>query len=374
MRDTFLPYGHQWIDEADERAVLEALRADRITTGEKVLEFEQAVASYCGASYGVAVSSGTAALHAACTVAGISKGDEVITTPITFFATVAGIMHCGGTPVLADVRPDTVNIDPVEIRRKVTNKTKAIIPVDFAGHPVDFDEVNHIAEENNLVVIEDACHALGASYQGKKVGGWSDMTVFSFHPVKSITTGEGGMVLTDDREYYSRLLRFRNHNIERGSDPWLYNVDSAGYNYRLSDVQCALGLSQLRKLDTFIARRREITGLYDVAFAEIESIGTPTEMPYVLSAYHLYVIRLAGVDRDKFIREMLENNIGVQVHYAPVHYHSALSGRGYQRGDFPAAEAYYSQAVSLPIFPRMTDDDVGDVIYEVERVARKWRL
>jgi len=369
MRDTYLPYGHQLIDDFDIQAVVEALKSDKITTGERVEQFEKKVASYCGAKYAVAVSSGTAALHCAYYAAGISKGDEVITTPITFFATVSAIVMCGGTPVLADVRSDTINIDSYEIARRIRRKTKAIVPVDFASHPVSLDMIMDVARENNLVVIEDACHALGAEYRGRKIGSISDMTVFSFHPVKAICTGEGGVILTDNEEYYEKMLKFRNHNIEYGTKPWQYGIWDVGYNYRLSDIHCALGISQMDKLDSFIARRREIAKTYNEAFADVEEIITPIELDYVKSAYHLYVIQLRSMDREKFMESLASQNIGAQIHYIPIHYHPYMRmNSGYKIGDLPNSERYYSRCVSLPIFPKMTDGDVEYVIDTVKKI------
>jgi len=368
MRNNLLPYGHQWIDESDIEAVVEALKADRITSGAKVQEFEDKVASYCGAEYAVAVSSGTAALHAACHVAGISRGDEAITTPITFAATIASIIHCGGTPVLADIQEDTINIDPIDIEAKITEKTKAIIPVDFAGHPVELDEIRKIAKKYNLIVIEDACHALGAEYIGDKIGSLSDMTVFSFHPVKAICTCEGGMILTNSEEYYEKLCRFRNHNIIRGAMPSRYEIQEAGFNYRITDIQSALGMSQLKNLVSFIERRREIASIYNDSFYNVEEIITPTELDYVKSAYHLYVIQLKTMDRDKVLEALWAENIGVQVHYIPNHLQPFVSG--YKEGDFPKAEAYYKRAISLPIFPKMSYVDIQDVIDAVKKVVK----
>jgi len=371
MNDKYIPYGHQQIDETDIVVVAYTLKSDFITTGPKVKEFEDKIASYCGAKYAVAVSSGTSALHSACVVAGISQGDEVITTPITFIATIAGIVHCGGIPVLADIREDTINIDPHEIENKITGKTKAIIPVDFSGHPANLDRIKHIAKSNGLIVIEDACHALGAEYKGQRIGSISDMTVFSFHPVKHITTGEGGMVLTDNEDYYKKLLVFRNHNIIKGINHWEYKVNDFGFNYRITDIQCALGISQLKKLDYFIERRREIARMYNDAFARPNEIITPVELNSVKSAYHLYVIQLRSLHRDPIIRWLVEKNIGVQVHYIPAHYHPCLQKCGYRQGDFPKAEAYYSRAISLPLFPSMSDDDVNYVIDAVKSIIAR---
>ena len=280
VRSELLPYGHQWIDDADITSVIDVLRSDWITQGKKVDEFEASVAAYCGAKYAVAVSSGTAALHAACAVAGISGGDEAITTPMTFAATANAVVYCGGRPVFADIREDTLNIDPAEIKKRLSPKTKAILPVDFAGHPADLDEIMAIANERDLVVIEDACHALGAEYKGKKIGGLADMTVFSFHPVKHITTGEGGMVLTDDKRFYEKLKIFRHHGIvKKGANKsaWYYEIDRPGYNFRITDFQCALGISQLDKLGSFIERRREIATRYNRAFSEMPELVIPAE-------------------------------------------------------------------------------------------------
>lgn len=367
----FIPYGSQWIDDEDINAVVGALQSDRITTGEMVARFERAVAGYCGADYGVAVSSGTAALHTACSVAGISYGDEVITTPITFVATTAAVLACGGTPVLVDVEPDTVNISVDMIAQAITPRTKAIMPVDFAGHPVDLDCINTIARKHGLVVIEDACHALGARYRGQQVGGISDMTVLSFHPVKAITTGEGGMVLTNNEDYYRKLLRFRNHNIEHSPEHWRYSIRTIGCNYRLTDFQCALGLSQLQKLDWFIQRRREIAAVYLDALSGVPGIELPVEKDYALSAYHLFVIRLRDrATRDRFIREMLDASVGVQVHYTPVHK-LGLKEKILRYGGLTVAGGYADRAVSLPIFPRMSDADVDRVIDTVKEIVRK---
>lgn len=373
VRDKFLPYGHQWIDQSDIDAVSEALKSDYLTTGSRVIEFEKKLAEYCGAKYAVVVSSGTSALHCACYVAGITKGDEVITTPITFFATIASIIYVGGIPVLADIQPCIPNISYFEISKKITYKTKAIIPVDLGGHPVDLDVINDIAKRHKLIVIEDACHALGAEFKGKKIGSLADMTVFSFHPVKSITTSEGGAILTNNKEYYDKLCIFRSHNIIRTPNRWQYVINDAGYNYRLSDVSCALGISQLKRLDSFIDRRREIAGKYNDVFADVmeDDIIIPNEMEYVKSAYHLYIVRLLGLNRDKFIEGMAKENIGTQVHYIPAHYMPVMAKYGYKKGGFPQAESYFENAVSLPIFPAMTDKDVNDVIKAVRKVVKE---
>ncbi|MCX6654501.1 MAG: UDP-4-amino-4,6-dideoxy-N-acetyl-beta-L-altrosamine transaminase, partial [Candidatus Bathyarchaeota archaeon] len=328
VRSSLLPYGHQWIDDEDIASVVKVLKSDWITQGPKVDEFENKVAEYCGAKYAVAVSSGTAALHAACSVAGISRGDEAITTPITFAATANAVVYCGGKPVFADIREDTLNIDTKEIRKKLSPKTKAILPVDFAGHPADLDEINAMAKERGLTVIEDACHALGAEYKGKKLGSLSDMTIFSFHPVKHITTGEGGMVLTDSEEFYKRLKAFRHHGIVKGDldkGAWYYEIPTPGHNLRLTDFQCALGISQMKKLERFVERRREIAARYNKAFAEMKEIIAPVEAVESKAVYHIYVIQLRTellkAGRKAIFEALRAENIGVNVHYMPLHLH-----------------------------------------------------
>lgn len=379
VRNKFLPYSHQWIDEEDIKSIVEVLRSDWITQGPKIKEFEEAVAKFVGARYAVALSSGTAALHAACFVAGVASRDEVITTPITFAASSNCILYLGGKPVFADIKEDTYNIDPEEIKKKITNKTKAIIPVDFAGQPADLDEIYEIAKEHNLVVIEDASHALGAEYKGKKVGGLSDLTVFSFHPVKHITTGEGGMLVTNNKGFYERLLMFRTHGITKNKvklikneGPWYYEMQELGYNYRITDFQCALGLSQLKKIAKFIKRRREIVKRYNEAFKNIEEIIIPYEKPEIKSAWHIYVIRLKldklKATRKEIFEALRRENIGVHVHYIPVYYHPYYQKLGYQKGLCPKAEKYYEEAITLPIFPNMSDKDVEDVINAARKV------
>jgi UDP-4-amino-4,6-dideoxy-N-acetyl-beta-L-altrosamine transaminase len=378
VRNKILPYGHQWIDEEDIASVVEVLKSDWITQGSKVDEFERNVAAYCGVRYAVAVSNGTAALHAACVVARISKGDEAITTPITFAATANAVVYCGGRPVFADIREDTLNIDVAEIKKKLSARTKAILPVDFAGHPADLDEIMAIAKDRKLIVIEDACHALGAEYKGHKIGSLADMTILSFHPVKHITTGEGGMVLTDDREFYGRLKVFRHHGIVKddlGKGPWYYEINSPGHNFRLTDFQCALGISQLKKLDSFVERRRQIASRYNQAFAGMKEIMTPMESADVKAVYHIYVIQLRTellkVGRKEIFEALRAENIGVNVHYMPIHLHPYYQREfGYKKGDYPRAEKYYERAITLPVFPKMGDEDVRDVIEAVQKVIQ----
>jgi len=386
VRDKLLPYGHQWIDEEDIAAVIEVLRSDWITQGPKVAEFEEEFASYVGARYAVAVNSGTAALHAACFAAQIEKGDEAITTPITFAASANCVLYQGGTLLFADIDVDTLNIDPEEIKKKITKKTKALLPVDFTGRPVDLEKILQIAKDDNLVIMEDASHALGATYKDRKIGSISDMTIFSFHPVKHITTGEGGMITTNNKEYYERLKLFRTHGITKDKDkllnydgPWYCEMQELGYNYRLTDFQCALGISQLKKIDRIIQRRREIVQKYNHEFKSVPEI----KIPQINSAdsnpaWHIYMFQLnlerIKVGRREIFESLRAENIGVNVHYIPVHLQPYYQKRfGYHLGDFPRAENYYSRAITLPIFPKMSDKDIDDVIKAVKKVINYYK-
>lgn len=381
VRDKILPYGHQWIDEEDIEAVSGVLHSDWITQGPKVAEFEKEFAKYVDNKYAVAVSSGTAALHDACFAAQIEKGDEAITSPITFAASANCVLYQGGTPIFADIDADTLNIDSVEIKKKITKKTKILIPVDFTGLPADLEKILQIARKNNLIVIEDASHALGATYRNRKIGSISDMTIFSFHPVKHITTGEGGMITTNNKEYYERLKLFRTHGITKDKDkllnydgPWYYEMQELGYNYRLTDFQCALGLSQLKKIDRIIRRRREIVQKYNNEFKDLPEIKIPQINPVNSNpAWHIYMIQLnlekLKVGRREIFEALKAENIGVNVHYIPVHLQPYYQKRfGYHLGDFPKAENYYSRAITLPVFPKMSDKDIDDVIKAVKKV------
>lgn len=365
----YIPYGRQTIEEDDIQAVGEVLKSDYLTTGPKVEEFEHAVAAYVGAKYAVAVSNGTAALHAACFVAGIGPGDEVITTPVTFAASANCVLYCGGTVVFADIDPKTYNIDPEDIRKKITDKTRAIIAVHFAGQPCDMDKIHEIAKEHDLLVIEDAAHALGASYKGKKIGALSDMTTFSFHPVKHITTGEGGMITTNSEELYKKLKLFRAHGITRDAGVmqkdeggWYYEQIDLGYNYRISDIQCALGISQMKKLERFINRRRELAEQYTEAFRECENIVCPYQEKECNSSWHLYVVQVRNRNRREMFERLRAADIGVNVHYIPVYKHPYYLKHGYAGVKCEMAEMLYENIISLPLYPGLTDEEQAYVI------------
>ena len=364
-----IPYGKQTIEQDDIQAVVDVLKSDFLTTGPKIAEFEQTVADYVGAKYAVAISNGTSALHAACFAAGIGPGDEVITTPLTFAASANCVLYCGGTPVFADVDPKTYNIDPEDIRRKITDRTKAIIAVHLAGQPCDMDAIHSIAREHGLIVIEDGAHALGSVYKGKKVGSLSDMTTFSFHPVKPITTGEGGMIVTDNEDFYKKMILFRSHGITRDDSmmtrndgPWFYQQFDLGYNYRITDIQCALGCSQMKKLDRFLARRKEIVARYNEAFADCDNIITPYQLSDTESGWHLYIVQVKNCDRKQVFENMREKGIGVNVHYIPVYMHPYYQEHGYENVHCANAEEIYSHIISLPLYPGLTSEQQDYVI------------
>jgi perosamine synthetase len=380
VRETLLPYGRQSVDEDDIQAVVETLRSDWLTTGPKVDEFEAAFAAWVGAKYAISFSSGTAALHAAAFAAGLQPGDEAITSPLTFAATANCVLYQGARPVFADVSLDSLTLDPEQAGSKITSRTRAILPVDYAGHPSDLDSILRLAERHGLVVIEDACHALGAEYRGRRVGSISHMTVFSFHPVKHLTTGEGGMVTTDNAEFAKTLRCFRNHGIS--SDPrhrhaagqWHYEMVLLGFNYRLTDIACALGLQQLKKFEANLARRRQIAARYNAAFGGIPEIICPAVCGKVNPAWHLYPMRLElnklSASRGEILRALRAEGIGVNVHYIPVHLHPYYRDRfGYKGGEFPVAESAYESLISLPMFHGMRDRDVADVIRAVTKTV-----
>jgi UDP-4-amino-4,6-dideoxy-N-acetyl-beta-L-altrosamine transaminase len=388
-----IPYSRQFIDDSDIAEVVKVLKSDWITQGLKVKEFEKALARYCGVKYVVAVSSGTAALHLACLAIGLGKGDEAITTPITFLATPNSVLYTGARPVFADIDKETGNINPIEINNQITAKNKAILPVHFAGLPCDMSEIYKIAKKNGLKIVEDACHALGAKYKynGKwvKVGSClqSDMTVFSFHPLKSITTGEGGAITTNNKEYYDKLIMLRQHGITKdpknflnpyhlphNPESWYHEMQMLGFNYRITDFQCALGMSQLKKLDKFIKRRREIAGIYNQAFKDNGFFDLPIEKDYAKSSWHLYPIKLKDKYKDKkalIFNKLRENGLGVQVHYIPVYLQPYYKELGYNKGRCPKAEDFYQKEISLPIYPAMSNNDLEHVQERVYKIFKE---
>jgi UDP-4-amino-4,6-dideoxy-N-acetyl-beta-L-altrosamine transaminase len=380
VRETLLPYGRQSIDESDIQAVVETLRSDWLTTGPRVAEFEEAIAAWVGAKYAVTFSSGTAALHAAAFTCGLQAGDEAITSPLTFAATANCVLYQGAIPVFADVLEGTLNLDPEQVAARITARTKAILPVDYGGHPADLDSILQLADRHGLIVIEDACHALGADYRGRRVGSVAHMTVFSFHPVKHLTTGEGGIVTTDNPVFAETLRRFRNHGISsdarqrQRAGQWHYEMVLLGFNYRLTDIACALGLQQMKKLEANLARRRQIAAQYTSEFRSMTGVVAPVVRPDVNPAWHLYPIRLdltkLSAGRGELFQALRAENIGVNVHYIPVHRHPYYRDRfGYKGGEFPVAEAAYERLISLPMFHGMSDNDVEDVVGAVRKVV-----
>ncbi len=370
-----ISYSRQLITEEDIEAVAEVLRSDFITQGPKIREFEEALASFCGARFAVVFSSGTAALHAAYFAAGLSAGDEFIVPAVTFCATANAGVFLGARPVFCDVEPDTGNLDPGELERVASSRTKLIVPVHYAGHPVDLEAVAEIAKRKGAVVIEDACHALGGEYRGERIGScrYSLMTVFSFHPVKPITTGEGGAVLTNSEECYRKLRLFREHGITRESTefehpspgPWYYEMQLLGWNYRMTDFQAALGISQLRKLPEFIRRRRMLAELYRELLSENPHLELPPERPYARSGYHLFAVRLKGEAasrKGELFRRLRERGVGVQVHYLPVYLHPFYRRLGYAPGLCPQAEEFYRRELSLPLHPGLKEEDLRQVV------------
>ncbi|RXH53636.1 UDP-4-amino-4,6-dideoxy-N-acetyl-beta-L-altrosamine transaminase [Kurthia gibsonii] len=370
-RTDFLPYSTQQISDEDIKTVIETLKSPYLTTGPKVSEFEKVVADYVGATYAVVFSNGTAALHAACYAAGITQGDEVITTPITFAASANCVRYMGGEVIFADIDEETYNLDPKEVEKKITSKTKAIIPVDFTGQPVDIDAFMEIGKKHNIVIIEDGAHSLGASYKKRKVGATADMTMFSFHPVKPITTGEGGMIVTNNRTYYEKLCLFRGHGItqtayakEQGD--WYYEMTDLGYNYRMTDIQAALGISQMNRLDEFIEKRQELANLYTEKINQLPTLKAPNQLADTKSGWHLYSVQLDEVALGKTRKEVFEDlrnaNIGVHVHYIPVYWHPYYQELGYKKGICPKAEQWYERALTLPLHPQMNEADVDFVL------------
>jgi UDP-4-amino-4,6-dideoxy-N-acetyl-beta-L-altrosamine transaminase len=377
MPDT-IPYGRQWVDDDDISAVVEVLRSDFLTTGPAVGRFEEALVHATGAHHAVALNSGTSALHAMYFAAGIGPGDEIITSPLTFAATANAALYLGATVRFVDVEADTGNLDPDLVEDAITDRTKAIVPIDFAGHPADYDRLRAIAGRHGLRVLADAAHSLGATYKGRPVGTLADASELSFHPVKPITTAEGGAVVTDDPELAQRAARFRTHGITKDAaelerpdeGPWWYEQHDLGFNYRLTDLQAALGTSQLRKLERFVERRRAIADAYDAALGDLDALELPGRRADVEPGWHLYVIRTRDAERRRPVFERLRaHGLGVQVHYLPVYWHPFYASLGYHRGLCPEAERYYAGAISLPVFPAMSDDDVSRVIDVVRGVV-----
>lgn len=385
VRQTKLSYGHQYIDEADIQAVLEVLKSDFLTCGPKAGKLEEKLCSLTGARFCTTVSNGTAALHAACLAAGIGPGDEVITTPITFAATANAVLYCGGKPVFADIDPETYEISPDSVEKRITGKTKAVIAVDFTGAPCDYDELRMICQKYNLILIEDGAHSIGTRYHGRPVGSIADLTTFSFHPVKAVTAGEGGAVMSTDPELAHRVRMFSRHGITRERDllkdqdnsNWYYEQQLLGYNFRMTDIQCALALSQLDKLGQFAARRKELVRQYDAAFCTFPEACIQKEYRDSDTVRHLYILRLdfdrLSCDRREFYDAMQAENIGVNVHYIPVYWFPHYQTLGYRRGLCPNAEDYYGSCLTLPLYYSMTDQDQQDVIRAVEKVVEYFR-
>ncbi|MBA7506954.1 UDP-4-amino-4-deoxy-L-arabinose--oxoglutarate aminotransferase [subsurface metagenome] len=385
VRKKFLPYGHQSIDEKEINEVIDSLKSNWITTGPKMRSFEENFKKYIGSKFAVAVNSGTAALHISTSSINIKPGDEVITTPLTFVASANCVVYRGGTPIFADIKKNTYNIDPEEVKSKITSKTKALIPVHFAGQPCDMDEISEIAKENDLIVIEDAAHAIDAKYKGKKIGTLSDLTIFSFHPVKNMTTAEGGMVTTNDDNLYEKLLMFRTHGISKDaqkrfgkSGGYYYDMQYLGFRYNLSELHASLGIHQLAKLESFQKRRREVVKIYNKELKNIEELSIPFVKKDVKHSWHLYVIQLnlekLRVDRDYIFKALREENIGVNVHYIPVHYHSYYQNKfGLKKGILPNVERLYPRLLTIPLFHSMSDDDVYDVINALEKILKYYK-
>ncbi len=380
VRATPLSYGRQFIDEEDIQAVIDTLKSDYLTCGPRITELEQKLCDLTGAKYCVAVSNGTAALHIAALAAGIGPGDEVITTPITFAASANCALYCGARPVFADINPRTYNIAPASIQAHITPRTKAVVAVDFTGQAVELDEIRAICREHGLILIEDAAHSIGTRYKGQPVGSLADMTTFSFHPVKTVTAGEGGAVTTNSKELYDKLVLLHAHGITRDrskmahptDDPW-YNEQAAyGFNYRMTEFQAALLDSQLNKLERFSRRRREIVARYDDAFSRIPQLQVQEEIPDSDTTRHLYILRLRsetlGCTRREFFDAMEAEGIRSQVHYMPVYWHSYYENLGYEKGLCPHAERYYQEVMSLPLYYSLTDQDVEDVIHIVQKL------
>ena len=381
VRDSKIYYGHQYIDEADVQAVVDVLRHHDLTCGPKIKELEDKLCSVTGAKYAVVCSNGTAALHIACLAAGVGEGDEVITTPITFAASANCALYCGARPVFADINPETYNIDPKKVEEAVTNKTKAVVAVDYTGQSAELDPLLDICRANNLVLIEDGAHVIGTKYKGRANGSIADMTTFSFHPVKTVTGGEGGAVLTNDETLYKKLLLYRSHGITRDESlmehapdgAWYYEQVALGYNYRMTDIQAALIISQLDKLPMFSERRKEIVARYNEAFGKLPQLFVQKEIPESDTTRHLYMLRIVPekltIDRRQFFDALAAENVCCNVHYIPTYYFPYYEKLGYQRGLCPNAEKLYEEIITLPLYYAMTDEDVESVIKAVTKIA-----
>ena len=385
VRETKIYYGHQYIDEADVAAVADVLRNGDLTCGPKITELERRLCELTGAKYAVAVSNGTAALHIACQAAGVTAGDEVITTPITFAASANCALYCGATPVFADINERTYNIAPASVAEKMTEKTKAVVAVDYTGQAAELAPLLKLCRDNGAVLIEDAAHSIGTKYDGKPIGSIADLTTFSFHPVKTVTGGEGGAVLTNNAEYYKKLLLYRSHGITRDESllekeregAWYYEQVALGMNYRMTDIQAALIISQLDKLGRFSERRSRIVARYNEAFANMPEVTVQEEIPESDTTRHLYILRIKPemltVNRKQFFDAMAAENVCCNVHYIPVYYHPYYEKLGYKKGLCPKAEKLYEEIMSLPLYYAMTEQDVEDVIHAVRKVVENYR-
>lgn len=377
-----IPYSRQQIDKNDIQEVIKVLKSPFITQGPKIKEFEELIARYCGSKYAVSFSSGTAALHAAYYTAGIGVGDEVITSPLTFAATANMLVVVGATPVFADIDITTGNLNPRAVEKKITKKTKAIVGVDYAGLPVDILALKKIAKRHKLIFIEDAAHALGASYDKKKVGTLADMTMFSLHPLKTITTGEGGVIVTDSKKYCERLLLFRSHGItkdkkklvNKNSPAWYYEMQGMGFNYRMTDIQAALGVSQMKKLNFFVSRRGEIARRYQKELGSLKNFIISKMFSDRTSSWHLFPLRLIPEKkhlRDFCFNELQKAGIGVQVHYIPVYWHPYYAMRGYKRGLCPNVELFSESEISIPVFPSLSQKDQVKIIKVIREIDKR---
>lgn len=381
VRQTKLYYAHQYIDQADIDAVVQVLKSDFLTTGPAIASCERRLCEITGAKYAVLCANGTAALHMACMAAGIGEGDEVITTPITFAASANCALYCGARPVFADINDETYQIDPAEIERKITDRTRAFVAVDFGGQSVPEKELLEIRDRHGLVFIEDGAHVIGTSYHGQMNGSFADMTTLSFHPVKTIAGGEGGAVLTDNPEYYQKLLLARSHGITRDpalmehepDGPWYYEQIALSTNYRITEMQAALIESQLNKLKTFGDRKKEIVRRYDEAFSKLPGLRIQKETEGSDTVRHLYILRIdpahLSIDRRQFFEAMGAENIVCNVHYIPIYYFPYYEKLGYRKGLCPKAEKLYEEMFTIPLYYAMTDQDVEDVIRAVTRIA-----